>query len=141
MKPIALLTLALALSPVLALQAQNDQPAQAVVVQATRSPAPLPYGVEDILKLSKAKVSEEVVVSYIQNSGTIYNLKAQDIVYLRDEGVSDHIVSVMLGQSKYVAANPPAYAPPQPVQPMAPAQDYVQPAPVYTQPASSVYVI
>src|SRR6266705_6967376 len=34
--------------------------------------AKLPDGVADVVKLSRAKVSEEVVLSYVQNSGTAY---------------------------------------------------------------------
>src|SRR5262249_24105838 len=62
-------------------------PPAAVTVQA---PAPvavdtarLPYGVADVAKLSKAQVSEEVIVTYIQNSGTAYNLGPNEILYLR----------------------------------------------------------
>src|SRR5215471_5789507 len=49
----------------------------------------LPYGVEEVLKLSRANISDDITINYIQSSGTIYNLTAQDIVYLRNQGVSD----------------------------------------------------
>ncbi len=101
------------------------------------APARLPYGVEDVLKLSRAQISEDIVLNYIQTSGTVYNLSPKDIVYLRNEGVSDRIVNAMLDQRKKVMD-----APAQPVQPAAqpaPPTAYADnsapaPAPAYTDP-------
>ncbi len=118
------------------------------------APPKLPYGVEDVLKLSRAQVGDEIVVKYVQNSGTIYNLGPQDIVYLRDQGVSDRVLTAMLEQRKVVTeataqSSPPATAsipnaPTVPNAPMAPvAPDYAQVAPQASSPPpeSSVYVI
>ena len=63
----------------------------------------LPYGVEDVLNLSRARISEEVIANYIRNSGTAYMLGPREIVYLRDEGVSDHVINLMVDQRKKVA--------------------------------------
>jgi hypothetical protein len=60
----------------------------------------LPYGVEDVLKMSRAQVSDDVIATYIQNTGTIYSLGPNDIVYLKDQGVSDRIVNTMLDQRR-----------------------------------------
>ena len=130
------------------------------------APVKLPYGVEDVLKLSRAQVSEDVILNYVHNSGTIYSLGPNDIVNLRNEGVSDRVINTMLDQRQNVAAQlaaqgpPPsaAIAPQAPVSPDASgaagaqvstqyAPAYVQPAPVYAEPqptyvpASTVYVI
>src|SRR5438876_1655094 len=75
----------------------TDAPA----VSATAT-AKLPYGVDDVLKLCRGKVSDDIIVTYVQNSGTAYNLSPQVIVYLREQGVSDRIVSVMLEQRRRV---------------------------------------
>src|SRR5262249_53172359 len=76
---------------------------------AVSAPAKLPYGVEDVLKLSRAQVGDEITLNYIRNSGTIYNLGPQEIVYLRSQGVSERVVNAMLDQRKVVAqANQPA---------------------------------
>jgi hypothetical protein len=68
------------------------------------APVHLAYGVEDVLKLSRAKISEDIILNYVQNSGTIYNLSSQDIVYLRNEGVSDNTLKAMLDNRKRVEA-------------------------------------
>jgi len=119
--------------------------------QTAVAPPKLPYGVEDVLKLSRAQVGDDIVVNYIRNTGTIYALSPQDIVYLRNQGVSDRVINAMIEQGKVVTAeNPPsAQAPAIPDAPQAPntpvAPDYAQVAPVYTEPqttapASTVYV-
>ena len=47
-------------------------------------PVKLPYGVDDIVKLSRSQVNEEIIIKYIQNSDTIYTLTPKEIVYLRE---------------------------------------------------------
>ena len=129
---------------------------------ADAAPAKLPYGVEDVLKLSRAQVSEDVTLNFIRNSGTIYNLAPKDIVYLRNEGVSDRVINTMIDQRKSVPAEAAAQAATTSASsaPSAPATSvatvaaapqyaptYVQPVPVYAQPepprapSSSLYVI
>ena len=136
--------------------AQTPAPATtptSTTAPADAAPAKLPYGVEDVLKLSRAQVSEDVTLSFIRNSGTIYNLAPKDIVYLKNEGVSDHVVNAMLDQGKSVptimgAQVAPATAPTAAQALVYPdanaaaaaqaspqyAPTYAQPAPVYAQP-------
>ncbi len=148
--------------------AQTLAPTNATSAPAAADIAPvkLPYGVEDVLKLSRAQVSEDVTLNFIHNSGTIYNLSPSDIVYLRNQGVSDRVINTMLAQRQNVPAETAAQAaqsaaaaaPQAPVYPdanaaaaaQAPTQyapTYVQPAPTYVEPqpasvpASTVYVI
>jgi hypothetical protein len=150
----------------LSAMAQTPAPATTTIstpAQTDAAPAKLPYGAEDILKLSRAQVSDDVTVNFIKNSGTIYNLTPKDIVYLRNEGVSDHVINTMLDQRSSVPAGmatqtAPPSAPQAPAYPDANAAaaaqasaqyapTYAQPAPVYAQPepayapASSVYVM
>src|SRR5438067_6721187 len=60
----------------------------------------LSHGVPQVLQLSQANVGDDVIVRYIQNSGTIYALSAPEIVYLKQEGVSDAVLGAMLDQRK-----------------------------------------
>ena len=133
---------------------------------ADSAPVKLPYGVEDVLKLSRAQVGEDVILNYVHNSGTIYSLVPNDIVYLRNEGVSDRVINTLMDQRQSVPAQaaaqtaPPGAsdAPQAPVRPdasaaaaaqaspqyapaYAPAAPvYIEPPPTY-DPASTVYVI
>jgi hypothetical protein len=118
----------------------------------------LSYGVGDVLKLSRAKVKDETIFAFIANSQSNYNLSAEEIIFLRSEGVSEQVVTRMLEHQKKATAaqaavavpapnNPPASAVAKsasvPVQPVTayvpPANAYVQPAPVYVQ-SAPVYV-
>jgi len=122
----------------------------------------LPYGVADVLKLSRAQISEDIIVNYVQNSGTTYNLGSQDIVYLHEQGVSDRVVTAMLASQRRapdVAAAPtsaqpadaasapvaaPVVAPVYAEQAAAVPETAPETAPVYAQAApagSTVYVI
>lgn len=131
-------------------QTAEPAPTPAPVASVSNSvPARLPYGTDDVLKLTRAQVSEDVTLNYIQSSGTIYNLSPSDIVTLRGEGVSDKVINAMLDQRKSVpvdvanqnalqaqvtaAANGAMLAPAD-AGSASPAPVYVQPAPVYVQP-------
>ena len=128
--------------------AQTPAPASAAPAPAATDTAPvkLPYGVADVLKLTRAQVSEDVTLNFIHNSGTIYNLSPNDVVYLRDQGVSDRVINTMLDQRKNVPAEmaaqsapSPAATAPAPAYPdanaAAAAQASPQYAPTYAQPA------
>jgi len=110
----------------------------------TESPPKLPHGVAEVLKLSQAKVGEDIISSYIQNSGAVFNLSPSDILYLKEQGVSERIVSQMLDQRKRRAeanAQPSAaMAQSQPASTYAAASAPAPaPAPTYF-PSSLVYV-
>jgi len=86
--------------------ATSATPAEAPVTIVKEVPArKLPYGVEDVLKLSQAQVNESITLSYVQNSGTIYDLRPNDIVYLKEQGVSDTVISAMMDQRKKAIDN------------------------------------
>jgi hypothetical protein len=91
-------------------------PAQEVIATADASagqPAPLlSYGVDQIIQLSQANVSEATIVNFIRSSGSSYGLDANQIVYLKQQGVSDTVINTMLSQPKpaQVAVAQPAAA-------------------------------
>ena len=104
-------------------------------VTAKASPAPanpvqLSYGVADILKLSRAKVKDETILAFVANSQNNYNLSAEEIIYLRAEGVSERVVAGMLEHSKRREATVAAVAAP-PAAPAQAATAYVPPANAY----------
>jgi hypothetical protein len=133
--------------------AQTPAPAAAVSA-STPAAVKLPYGVEDVLKLNKAQIGEDIILNYVQNSGTIYNLQPKDIVYLRDQGVSEKVIGEMLNQRKRVemaAQNVPAVSLPVPMTPTSESEPSGGQAPAYTDAgyataplvpsSSSLYVI
>jgi uncharacterized membrane protein YgcG len=108
-----------------------------MAVAAQDSPAstapPLAYGVPQVLQLAQAKVTDDVIIAYIHNSGNSYGLNADQIIYLRQQGISDNVLTTMLTQPKPAAVLEPTT--PAPVNPY-PAQTpitYPQPAPTYDQ--------
>ncbi len=146
-----------------------SEPAAPVAPSTEAAPPKLPYGVDDVLKLSRAQVGEDITVNYVKNSGTIYNLSPKDIVYLKNEGVSDKVINTMMDQRSNVpadvanqnalqaqaAATAAPQTPPNPDPNAVPAAPmlvqpppfYVQPTPVYVppepdyEPPSTLYII
>jgi hypothetical protein len=64
----------------------------------------------------QAGVAERVITSYITNSAGMFNLTAEQIIYLQSAGVSPRVLSVMIQHDKQLFASsglmpPPAVAP------------------------------
>ena len=115
------------------LRAQNSNPAPASAVAAAPAspsetrPVQLSRGVPEILKLARAHVGDEVIIGFIRNSGRPYRLSASEILYLREQGVSEPVLSAMLTlQPNMAATGAPGTN--------QPAPGYVEGAPAYAQP-------
>ena len=119
--------------------------AQDSSASTTAAATSLSYGVSQVVQLAHANIGEDVIVNYIRNSGNAYGLDATQILYLKQQGVSDRIINTMLNQRSQVAAT--AQTAPQPNSsganssqtapaPAQPSVSYVQ-----TAPAQTVYVI
>jgi len=142
---LAIMALCSQIAPVLAQDATSPPANPGAAATASPSetrPVQLSSGVAEILKLERARLSDEVITAFIRNSGKIYSLSASEILYLREQGVSAPVVTAMLDQRQNAAATA-AQAAPQPV-PTAPtstqpASTYVAATPVYVAP-SPVYV-
>ena len=69
-----------------------------------------PLGLADIKALSKAGVSDEVIISQIRNSRVVYRLSTAEIIDLNDSGVSQRVIDFMIN-------TPSLYPPPPPPPP------------------------
>jgi hypothetical protein len=105
--------------------------------QTAAAPPQLSYGVPEIAQLAQAKVGDSTIIAYIKNSGISYGLDANQIVYLRQQGVSDAVITTMLSQPKPVVAAAPATVP----VPTTPAPQVASPATVATVPAPTTTVV
>ena len=65
-----------------------------------------PDGVAEVLQLARAKVSDNIIIAYIRQSGSSYNLDANQIISLRQQGVSEAVINAMLTQPKPNVAAP-----------------------------------
>src|ERR1700677_5209097 len=61
----------------------------------TTTPA-LSSAASQVLQLSQAKISDGTIITYVQNSGTVYWLDASQIVYLKQQGVSENFINATL---------------------------------------------
>ena len=140
--------------PAATLRAQSA--ADTATQSASVASAPqLSYGASQILRLTQAKVGDGTIIAFIKNSEYSYALDAGQIIYLRQQGLSDTAISAMLNQPNPAVAAAPTVGAPQTsgstvttasgttvttpngsTATVAPTVTYVQSAP-----ASSVYVI
>lgn len=65
-----------------------------------------PLGVADVKALAAAGVSDDVIISQIRNSRTVYHLSAADIIDLRNTGVSNRVIDFMINTPGIYGAMP-----------------------------------
>ena len=108
----------------------------------TAAPALSPAA-SDVVKLVQSGTTDQVILGYIQNSPSPYNLTADSVLYLKDLGVSSQVLTAMLNHDKAASgqnyiynqqlyppngSTPPPPGPDQPVGP--PPGDVPPPEPV-----------
>ena len=90
-----------------------------------------PLTVADVEALSRAGIGDDLIISQIRNSRTVYYLNAQEIIDLKNAGVSETVINFMINTplqtgSEQVAGvmGPPPPAPLQEPFVAAPGPDY-----------------
>ncbi len=126
-----------------------EPPAEDEVVTAAVQPIstakPLPPSIKltpavaEVVKLADSGLDESVLLSFVTNSTSTFNLGAEEIIYLNDIGISSAVVTAMIQRDqelKQLAANaaPAAVAPGPPAPEPAPVQPEPAPAPAEMAP-------
>ncbi|MBU6410653.1 MAG: hypothetical protein KGR98_09715, partial [Verrucomicrobia bacterium] len=97
---------------------------QAVAPANPPAPAELPSDivpgspVAQVVEMAQAGVSESVIISFVNASAAPFNLTADDIIYLKDIGLSDNVVNAMIQRDQQLGvqiATPNDTPPPPPV--------------------------
>ena len=95
-------------------------------------PAPNPMSIADVKALVRSGVSDDVIITQIQTTHSIFHLTASEIIDLRDSGVSDRLTNFMINSPNTVTPLPAPVvvpvappAPPAEVYVTAPGPDYV----------------
>ena len=81
--------------------------------------------IADVLKLKNTGLGDDIILSFIQKRNADYALQTDDIVSLKQQGVSSAVLDAMLNSGKGTAAFAPTAppAPPPPWPPLLPLPD------------------
>ena len=118
MKRALLVTMKATITRIVALAAIGWACWQAGGIGLAQTPtANLSPDLQEVVKLSQQKMSDDIITSYIKNSGKTYKLGADDIIYLNSQGVSQAVIATLLQNSNVATPAPatPAPATPAPV--------------------------
>jgi Glycine zipper len=89
-------------------------------------PAPAsPPTVADIEAMSRAGLSDDVIIGQIRNSHAVYHLDTNTLIGLHDSGVSQNVIAYMISTGNTVVAEAPPASPPPQVTVVAPGPGYV----------------
>jgi hypothetical protein len=90
--------------------ARNNAYAQQYAQQQYARQVSEAVSVQDAIAMSQAKLSDSVIITHIQANGVVARPQPNDLIVLRNAGVSDAVIQVMQ-TARVAAALPP---PPQP---------------------------
>jgi uncharacterized protein YcfJ len=65
-----------------------------------------PLGVADVKALAAAKISDDVIISQIKNSHTVYHLSTADIIDLHNSNVSEKVIDYMINTPNTASSAP-----------------------------------
>lgn len=132
MKLKSLAVVGLALVSFLVTFAVGQTPAPAPATKAAPKAAPkAPSQVDSVIDSVKAGLSESIIIRTLQRDNKPANLTTADLVKLKNAGVSENIINVMLDPAGAPAAKAPAAAPaPAPVAAAPAPESAPAPAPV-----------
>lgn len=112
-------------------QAQEEQLRAQAPQTIQRIEESQPLAVSDIVSMVRAGVSDDLVITQIRYSRTVYHLKSGEIIELKNSGVSEKVIDFMINTPAEVRATEVvgvATAPPQPIVEqvvVAPGPDYI----------------
>ena len=56
----------------------------------------LPPGVQDVVKLARAGINEDIILTQVKTAGASYQLSADQIIYLSSQGVSQNVLRALM---------------------------------------------
>jgi hypothetical protein len=89
---------------------QSEARNRALIEQRLGRPAPGAVSVDDAIAMSRAGVDEHVIIDHVNAVGVARPLATNDIIYLKQNGVSDRVVQTM----QHPAYQPVVVQPPPP---------------------------
>lgn len=62
--------------------------------------------VNDVVQMSQRQIGDELIINQIYNSSTAFNLTSNDVIYLREQGVSERVIGAMQAHHGYRVVRP-----------------------------------
>jgi hypothetical protein len=94
----------------------RERKAEQAAVAAAAAATPPPLSLQQVVQLTQNGTSDGIIIDQIRASGAIYRLRAEDILYLQNNGVREPVIHEMQlttyrGPRRvvYSAAPPPVY--------------------------------
>jgi uncharacterized protein YcfJ len=63
-----------------------------------------PVTIDEIISMTKARISDDLIICQIRNSRTIYHLKPAEIIELKRTGVSERVINFMINTPTEVSS-------------------------------------
>ena len=79
---------------------------------SAQTPPNLPPGVVDVIGLTKAGFGEDGILAKVKKAGVSYDLTAEQMIYLKNQGVSENVISALLQAGSASTPAPAVSAPP-----------------------------
>jgi hypothetical protein len=96
--------------------------------------------IKEIVRMSEAGMDTAVIQAYVENSSTSYNLRAEEIIYLREHGIHNSIITALIqrgAQPRESTTPAQANAPAQAAPPAASNSSSAQPTVTYVAPPAN----
>ena len=64
-------------------------------------------GMQQVVRMSQQHIDDGIIIREVRTSGVIYHLSGDDIIYLKQNGVSDFVIQAMQASAGHYHPYPP----------------------------------
>jgi hypothetical protein len=79
-----------------------DESERKAQLAAAANPPRGPLGITDVVTMAQNHVTDDLIISQIRSTGSVFHLSANDTIWLKQNGVSDCVVKEMLASANRV---------------------------------------
>jgi hypothetical protein len=69
---------------------------------AAANPPQGPLGITDVVQMAQSHVADNVIITQIRTTGSVFHLSSNDTIWLKQNGVSDVVITEMLASASRV---------------------------------------
>jgi outer membrane lipoprotein SlyB len=82
---------------------ESEKKAAVPVAVVPPPPPPTALGVTDVAQMVQSHVTDDVIITQIRATGSVFHLSSTDVIWLKQQGASDAVIQEMLASATRMA--------------------------------------
>ena len=79
---------------------ESERRTEVQLLAATAGDPRAALGLSDVIRMAQSHVGDDVVIAQIRSTGSVFHLSANDVIWLKQQGVSDAVLREMVATAE-----------------------------------------